>query len=160
MEDGHLAGNPQCPWYQMAGEQYSAERRAIADLYENADHFLSSNLTPKPTPLNITYFSSPATSPSLLPNLRPTSQPSPPDSWAQRVTSPAQRIAKIKKAAQRHPEPWMTGSNVEARVAFLEKQIEEIRDLVGVRGRDQAVEPPPSAWNKFLTRPQNRNALV
>jgi hypothetical protein len=135
--EGHAAGTSECPYYQRAGEQCSAERRAIADLYASAEHFSSLTLTPTPTPLNVTYFSPPGTSPTPH-TPPPVLSPQSTLSWAQQVTSPSQRIAKIKVAASRCPEAWMTGS---ALVAYLERQIEEIRGLVGVRGSALAVRP-------------------
>ena len=149
---GHAAGTPECPYYQLAGEQCSAERRAIADLYASAEHFSSHNLTPTPTPLNVTYFSSPGTSPTPR-TLPPVLSPQPTLSWAQQVTSPSQRVAKIKAAVSKCPEAWMTGSSL---VAFLETQIEEIRGLVGVRGSALAVRPPLTGTPPLAALPPSR----
>ena len=149
---GHAAGTPECPYYQLAGEQCSAERRAIADLYASAEHFSSHNLTPTPTPLNVTYFSSPGTSPTPR-TLPPVLSPQPTLSWAQQVTSPSQRVAKIKAAVSKCPEAWMTGSSL---VTFLETQIEEIRGLVGVRGSALAVRPPLTGTPPLAALPPSR----
>ena len=149
---GHAAGTPECPYYQLAGEQCSAERRAIADLYASAEHFSSHNLTPTPTPLNVTYFSSPGTSPTPR-TLPPVLSPQPTLSWAQQVTSPSQRVAKIKAAVSKCPEAWMTVSTL---VTFLETQIEEIRGLVGVRGSALAVRPPLTGTPPLAALPPSR----